>query len=403
MEVLSDRQTQSIRSKDSQPPDIFPGRVGIIQRVLPAYRAGFFNALANACSAGVSVFAGQSRADESIGMINQLKNAEFMHARNWEIFHPHAAPYLLWQGGLYKWLDTWNPDVLIVEANARYLSVRAALRWMHKRNRPVVGWGLGVRGLSAPGREEGVFRKLQDWLWRSFILSFDSVIAYSQKGARQYQQVGLPVEKIFVAPNAVASRPGFPPPGRPPQFEGRPRVLFVGRLQKRKRIDNLLWACARLPENLQPDIWVVGDGPARSELQSLAAEIYPEAQFLGELRGAALELYFARADLFVLPGTGGLAVQEAMSFGLPVIVAEGDGTQGETVRTRGDRGPGNGWIVSPNNDSALEQALRVALSDVESLRKMGAESYRIVAEEYNLENMVQVFVKALSTFGVKKN
>jgi len=403
LEVLSDRQTQSIRSKDSQPPDIFPGRVGIIQRVLPAYRAGFFNALANACSAGVSVFAGQSRADESIGMINQLKNAEFMHARNWEIFHPHAAPYLLWQGGLYKWLDTWNPDVLIVEANARYLSVRAALRWMHKRNRPVVGWGLGVRELSAPGREEGVFRKLQDWLWRSFILSFDSVIAYSQKGARQYQQVGLPVEKIFVAPNAVASRPGFPPPGRPPQFEGRPRVLFVGRLQKRKRIDNLLWACARLPENLQPDIWVVGDGPARSELQSLAAEIYPEAQFLGELRGAALELYFARADLFVLPGTGGLAVQEAMSFGLPVIVAEGDGTQGEMVRTRGDRGPGNGWIVSPNNDSALEQALRVALSDVESLRKMGAESYRIVAEEYNLENMVQVFVKALSTFGVKKN
>ena len=403
MEVLSDRQTQSIRSKDSQPPDIFPGRVGIIQRVLPAYRAGFFNALANACSAGVSVFAGQSRADESIGMINQLKNAEFMHARNWEILHPHAAPYLLWQGGLYKWLDTWNPDVLIVEANARYLSVRAALRWMHKRNRPVVGWGLGVPEFSAHSQEDGVFRKLQDWLWRSFILSFDSVIAYSQKGARQYQQVGLPVEKIFVAPNAVASRPGFPPPGRPPQFEGRPRVLFVGRLQKRKRIDNLLWACARLPENLQPDIWVVGDGPARSELQSLAAEIYPEAQFLGELRGAALELYFARADLFVLPGTGGLAVQEAMSFGLPVIVAEGDGTQGETVRTRGDRGPGNGWIVSPNNDSALEQALRVALSDVESLRKMGAESYRIVAEEYNLENMVQVFVKALSTFGVKKN
>jgi len=86
-----------------------------------------------------------------------------------------------------------------------------------------------------------------------------------------------------------------------------------------------------------------------------------------------------------------------------VIVAEGDGTQGETVRTRGDRGPGNGWIVSPNNDRALEQALRVALSDVERLRKMGAESYRIVAEEYNLENMVQVFVKALSTFAVKKN
>jgi glycosyltransferase involved in cell wall biosynthesis len=92
-----------------------------------------------------------------------------------------------------------------------------------------------------------------------------------------------------------------------------------------------------------------------------------------------------------------------MAFGLPVIVAEGDGTQGEMIRTPGDRGPGNGWIVPPNDDGALEQALRVALSDVERLRIMGAESYRIVAEEYNLENMVQVFVKALSTIAVRKN
>jgi glycosyltransferase involved in cell wall biosynthesis len=403
LEIISDRQTKSIKTENSQRRDKFPGRVGIIQRVLPAYRAGFFNALANACAEGVSVFAGQSRADESIGTIDELKNAQFVHASNWELFHPHAAPYLLWQGGLYKWLDSCDPDVLIVEANARYLSVRAALRWMHKRDRPVVGWGLGVPEFSAHSQEDGVFRKLQDWLWRSLILSFDGVIAYSQQGARQYQQVGLPAEKIFVAPNAVASRPESSPAGRPAHFDGRPRILFVGRLQQRKRIDNLLRACARLPENLQPYVWVVGDGPACSELQSLAAEIYPEAQFLGVLRGASLEPYFGSADLFVLPGTGGLAVQQAMAFGLPVIVAEGDGTQGELIRTPGDRGPGNGWIVPPNDDGALELALRVALSDVERLRKMGAESYRIVAEEYNLENMVRVFVAALSTIADKKN
>ena len=42
--------------------------------------------------------------------------------------------------------------------------------------------------------------------------------------------------------------------------------------------------------------------------------------------------HFAGADLFVLPGTGGLAVQEAMSYALPVIVAKGDGTQEDLVR-----------------------------------------------------------------------
>ena len=96
-----------------------------------------------------------------------------------------------------------------------------------------------------------------------------------------------------------------------------------------------------------------------------------------------------QADLFVLPGTGGLAVQQAMSFGLPVIVAEGDGTQDDLVR------PGNGWRIPANDLQSLTTALQDALADASRLRKMGAESYRIVAEEANLERMVQVFIEAL--------
>ena len=100
--------------------------------------------------------------------------------------------------------------------------------------------------------------------------------------------------------------------------------------------------------------------------------------------------YFVEADLFVLPGTGGLAVQEAMSHGLPVIVAQGDGTQDDLVRA------GNGWQIPPNDFDALLAALRDALSDPARLRAMGAESYRIVSEEINLEKMVEAFVQAVN-------
>jgi len=79
-----------------------------------------------------------------------------------------------------------------------------------------------------------------------------------------------------------------------------------------------------------------------------------------------------------------------MSHGLPVIVAKGDGTQDDLVRA------GNGWQIPPEDDAALVSTLREALSDVGSLRTMGAESYRIVAQEINLERMVEVFVGALS-------
>ena len=84
-----------------------------------------------------------------------------------------------------------------------------------------------------------------------------------------------------------------------------------------------------------------------------------------------------------------------MASGLPVIVAEGDGTQADMVRPQSVSGVGNGWLVPKNDIRALEQALRMALSDPSRLRKMGAESFRLVAQEFNLENMVAVFVRAL--------
>jgi glycosyltransferase involved in cell wall biosynthesis len=104
-----------------------------------------------------------------------------------------------------------------------------------------------------------------------------------------------------------------------------------------------------------------------------------------------LNPYFAAADLFVLPGTGGLAVQQAMSHGLPVIVAKGDGTQDDLVRAE------NGWQIPPEDYGALVGIMREALADVSRLRKMGAESFRIVSQEINLEKMVEAFVGALNS------
>jgi glycosyltransferase involved in cell wall biosynthesis len=177
----------------------------------------------------------------------------------------------------------------------------------------------------------------------------------------------------------------------------KPLVLFVGRLQKRKRIDFLLQACAALPDELQPRVWVVGDGPARGEFEAVARDVYPQAEFLGSRHGEELAGIFRQADLFALPGSGGLAVQQAMAYGLPVIVAEGDGTQDDLVR------PENGWLLPPDDQpalqAALEAALGMALQDTIALHRMGEASYRLVVEEVNLEKMAEGFVKAAIEVG----
>jgi glycosyltransferase involved in cell wall biosynthesis len=225
-------------------------------------------------------------------------------------------------------------------------------------------------------------------VWRGFLKQFDALISYSQRGADEYAELGFPRDKIFVAHNSVSAPPAAPPDNRSWTTD-HSTILFVGRLQARKRVDFLLRACAQLEP--KPRLIIVGEGPERENLEALAQEVYPQAEFTGARHGAELKPYFTEADLFVLPGTGGLAVQEALGYGLPVIVAQGDGTQDDLVRRE------NGWQIPPDSFEALLATMKEALSDGARLRKMGEASYRIVRDEINIEKMVEMFVKALNT------
>jgi len=372
----------------------FPGRLALQQRVLPAYRAPFFDLLAQPCESGLSLFAGLPRPGEGITPAKDLHFAKYVLAQNIHLLA--GSLYLCYQRGLIDWLAAWNPDALIVEANPRYLATSSAVKWMHARGRKVIGWGLGAPPLLSPphfqrkwgGSQGGILSGFRQTRRVHFLNQFDALISYSRRGADEYAVLGFPREKIFVAPNAVAAAPKSRPDDRP-RTTDHLSILFVGRLQARKRVDLLLRACAELNQNLR--LIVIGDGPERERLESLARQTYPVAEFIGEKHGDELKPYFAQADLFVLPGTGGLAIQEAMSYGLPVIVAKGDGTQDDLVRES------NGWQIPPEDYAALVNTLRMALSNVPRLRRMGKESYRLVSEEINLEKMVEIFVSALNS------
>jgi glycosyltransferase involved in cell wall biosynthesis len=346
--------------------------------VLPRYRAPFFDLLGEHCAGGLAVFAGKPRPSEGIATADQLEKAELTQARNQHLFWGGA--YVCIQRGLLPWLARANPDALILEANPRYLSSRRAIEWMRARGRPVIGWGLGAPPLQGP------LAGLRQSRRQRFLAGMDALIAYSEAGADQYRALGIPAERVFVAPNAVAEAPQGKAPKRPPSFIGAPTLLFVGRLQVRKGLDRLLRACAALPAGSQPRLLVVGDGPERASLEVMAASVYPQAKFLGSRFGSELDAVYHEADLFVLPGTGGLAIQQAMAQGLPIIAAEGDGTQADLVSE------GNGWLVAPGDVAALTAALAEALSDPARLRRMGAKSFQLVKERYNLGSMLEVFL-----------
>jgi glycosyltransferase involved in cell wall biosynthesis len=90
-----------------------------------------------------------------------------------------------------------------------------------------------------------------------------------------------------------------------------PLFLYVGRVAVEKNLE------AFLSLDLPGTKVVVGDGPARSELQRR----YPSARFLGALTGEALARVYASSDVFVFPSltdTFGIVLLEALASGLPV-------------------------------------------------------------------------------------
>ncbi|MBE9475157.1 MAG: hypothetical protein IMY85_09730, partial [Chloroflexi bacterium] len=195
----------------------FPGRLAVQQRVLPAYRVGFFDSLAEVCEGGLSIFAGEVHPDESIPTTAHLQAARYFLSRNFHFLNAQSPYYFLWQKGFVKWLENWNPDVLIVEANPRYLSTSRGIRWMHKRQKPVIGWGLGAPPIESQSSLIGRFNAG----WRTgarkrLIRQLDALVAYSHKGAGEYLTLTAPHQQVFVATNAVAKRPDGQPPKRSP-------------------------------------------------------------------------------------------------------------------------------------------------------------------------------------------
>ena len=367
---------------DPDPIMTFSGRVAIQDLVLPLYRKTIYERLERRLDGGLGIFTGVSPNTHGVVVSDELAVTDNTTVPN---RHFLGGPLeVIWQSGFTDWLKDFRPDVAIVSGNARLFSTKGGVRWLKSQGVPVVGWGLGTLMMGP------YLRGLRTAMRKRLLHTFDGLIAYSSKAKEQYIELGVDPDRISIAYNAIAPRPNHAAPDRAQSFEDGGRLLFVGRLYPGKRLDLLFEAVASLGERFSPSIDIVGDGPGLEATRALAEDRLPgRVTFHGALYGDALDAAFRAADLFVLPGMGGLAIQEAMSWGLPIIAAEGDGTQFDLVRE------GNGWLMEPGSAVSLQGILEVALSDCPALRSMGIESHRIVCDELNLDRMIDAMVAAV--------
>jgi glycosyltransferase involved in cell wall biosynthesis len=147
---------------------------------------------------------------------------------------------------------------------------------------------------------------------------------------------------------------------------GRFLLLSVGRVSPEKRLDVLLAAFARLRKRIDgARLVIVGEGPARASLESVAPE---GVSFLGEVRGERLAQVFASADVFCFSSTTdtfGQVLIEAGASGLPVVAAAAGGAPEVVQHGK------TGLLVTPDDAEELADALGRLAVDDELRRRLG--------------------------------
>lgn len=160
----------------------------------------------------------------------------------------------------------------------------------------------------------------------------DAVITVSEHSRRELLEAGIGTERIHVAANGVPR-----PPARLPRPELWPdphglRLLYLGRLEPRKRPELAIAVLAALRAVGHPaSLILAGDGPARAELaaDAQAGGLGEHTRFLGRVTEAVKWELLDSAELLVFGSSlegFGLVVAEAQSRGLPVLAAAGTAT-----------------------------------------------------------------------------
>jgi glycosyltransferase involved in cell wall biosynthesis len=375
--------------------------VALFQRRLAPFRVPVFERLAAMPDIELQVFTGVGGADAA--------GVRFAHRTVRTISAPSRRGALQLHPQVVAEILRRRHDVVIVEGSVRVLTglVIALLKPLHGCS--VICWNsLYDRRLGAVAFPRG----LRGLPLRTLLRRADAILAYSESAAMIMQRCLPDPGRVVRATNALdtellqtAEADWRRHPQRLRNFaeehglaEG-PLVLYVGRLTEEKRVPDLLRAFARIWHHApppKPTLAIIGDGIARDRLSELARETAPGApiNFLGEIRDVReICPFFLLAHVFVLPGSGGLAVYHALAHGLPTVATHADGTERDLI-TDGE----TGFLCEPGDvESLAARASEILNAPDRKWRAMSEACRRRIEERAHITRLLGAFRDAITT------
>lgn len=370
-----------------------PIKVAISQRICPDWRVPVFRELANRKGIDLTLFFGKglpSGANRNAENIKGFKYKKLFTiaiqlngrgVEKYRVFHPTLLFYLL----------LGNYDVVITEPSTNFFNNILIFPLCKIFGKKFIWYEAGF-----PDRPS-LYRWIMGPFLNIMINKSDSCITYNSRADWDLINIGIDQKKIFRAQNTLDEKQLKKDVSKFAKKANKLKkdlglgsskvVLFIGGIEKRKRIKNIISATLMLRDkNLDIKVLIVGDGTYESKLRKGLTEIEKKFTIFAGRHVDDAVLYILASDIVVLPGQGGLSINHGFACSKPVIATPEAVAGGTTVYDYIKDGK-NGYVVGINDVIALANKINLVLSDADHY-SMLCQGALFSSKKLSVEKMV---------------
>jgi glycosyltransferase involved in cell wall biosynthesis len=224
----------------------------------------------------------------------------------------------------------------------------------------------------------------------------DAHLNYTTLAYEILQSYGVKREKIFISYNSGDTDALFEAKHillekQKFQSDGRLRVVHIGRLVKWKKVHLLIEAFAKVQKQFpDSELFIIGSGPEKENLQTQVRNlgIAEKVIFLGAIHDyLAIGRYLLASTVYVLAGAGGLSLNDAMGFGLPVICSVADGTEKDLVLPHE-----TGLYFKEDDTNDLAEKIAYFFANPDIAKEIGKKAEELIRTKINIHTVAANFV-----------
>lgn len=372
-------------------------RVAVMQRMICHYQMPFFYKLKQDLeniNIDIIIFCGLTESQEYPNDDNLFKRLPHI---KFNLNIGGLQEKLIILPSLFWSLIKYKPDIVIAEDISAMPNCLTIYLYCKLYGIPYIVWGPG----SIPNKQPSKIRWFMEPLINFFRKGSKSFLCYSSYARDYYftrykkdchiiyNSTTLPHSESEISIIKSSIRKKY-------HKLSRLNIVFIGKLIPQKRVDILLTAISKIDTDIPVSVNIIGDGNMKDDLLRLSSDlnIRTKINFSGAILDRSKKAdIFMNSHLGILPGLGGLAIQEMMWYGVPVITSYADGTEQDLIINGV-----SGFFIEDMTAENLYKGITSFIT-LQNDKKIAIafNGLKIINKKYNIQSMVKTFETSITS------